>query len=81
MRTCREPLGEASIRVKSLRLFHITQTDVMNAGEKKAAIAALEEKREKRTSDKLPQVSPVEVPKAQPAPKNAKVLTREPGNA
>src|SRR5262245_57325827 len=63
--------GEASVRVKTLRLFHIDQTEPMNAVEKKAALAALEEKRAKRTSDVLPKPSPVAAAPVTAAP-NAK---------
>src|SRR5262245_17659961 len=54
--------GETSVRVGSLRLFHKDQTEPMNAVEKKAALQALEEKKAKRTADKLPKVSPVAEP-------------------
>jgi hypothetical protein len=77
--------GETSVRVKTLRLFHASQVERLNAVEAKKALAELEAKKAKRTADKLPPISPVEMPKAQPAPKppikNAKVLIAEPGNA
>jgi hypothetical protein len=55
--------GEKSIKVKSLRLFHRSQCEPMTASEKKEALAALDAKAAKRTADRLPAVSPVEVPK------------------
>jgi hypothetical protein len=57
--------GEKSIAVKQLRLFHRSQCEAMSASEKRQAMAKLEAK---RTSDKLPPVSPVSEP-PKPAPK------------
>jgi hypothetical protein len=78
--------GEKATKVRNLRLFHRSQVEPMTTAEKKTALAELEEKRAKRTADKLPPVSPViAAPKMTPAPKeprkSAKVLITEPGNA
>ena len=68
--------GERAIKVKSLRLFHRSQVEPISKQEQAEYLA-------KR--GKLPKVSPVEPPKAPPAPKplrkSAKVLITEPGNA
>jgi hypothetical protein len=51
--------GETSVKVRNLRLFHVTQTDALNPVEAKAALAALAEKRAAKTADKLPKPSPI----------------------
>jgi hypothetical protein len=73
--------GESSIRVRTLRLFHIDQTSAMNEVEKKAAVEALAEKRAKRTSDVLPKPSPVNPAPVAARPKAGKVIITEHGNA
>jgi hypothetical protein len=53
--------GEKSIKVKNLRLFHISQTEPISKAEQTEYLA----KRAAKTADKLPKVSPVsEPPKA-----------------
>jgi hypothetical protein len=71
--------GEQSVRCKSLRLFHASQVEKLNAVEAKKALAELEQKKAKRaaSSDRLPVVSPL--PDATPR-KATKVLIAE-GNA
>jgi hypothetical protein len=73
--------GEHATKVKNLRLFHVSQVEPITKKEQAEYLA----KRAAKSADKLPLVSPVEMPKAQPAPKppvkNAKVLIAEPGNA
>jgi hypothetical protein len=74
--------GESSVRVKHLRLFHISQTQPLNAVEKKQALAALAEKRAKRTSDVLPKPSPLPAASsAAPTPRKGSKVLIEAGNA
>jgi hypothetical protein len=49
--------GETAIRVKQLRLFHISQCVKMTKAEAAEAKKALEAKAEARTADRLPQVT------------------------
>ena len=64
--------GEVGVRVRSLRLFHVDQTEALNPVEAKKALAELQAKREGKSADKLPKPSPVETP----APKAAKAKGR-----
>jgi hypothetical protein len=59
--------GETSVRVKSLRLFHVSQTEPMTAKDKKEAIAALEAKRAAKAGGKQSAESPEPVQKAKPS--------------
>jgi hypothetical protein len=73
--------GEQSVRCKSLRLFHASQVEKLNAVEHKKALAELETKKAKRTSDVLPKPSPIAEAPVAARPKAAKVLISEHGNA
>jgi hypothetical protein len=60
--------GEKSVKVKNLRLFHVSQTEAITEKEKQDILAA----KAPRTADRLPPVSPVTpisaAKKAKPAP-------------
>jgi hypothetical protein len=65
--------GEQSVKVKNLRLFHVSQTEPISKAEQTEYLA----KRAAKTADKLPPVSPVaEPPKpaAKPSAKTAKAV-------
>jgi hypothetical protein len=47
--------GEASVKVRNLRLFHISQTDPITEAEKAEFLA---QKEARKTADKLPPVCP-----------------------
>jgi len=79
--------GEKSVRVKSLRLFHVTQTDAMAASEKKEALAGLEAKKVKANglaapvlAQPAPAPSPVK-PTQNATRKGPKILITSGGNA
>jgi hypothetical protein len=55
--------GEASVKVKNLRLFHVSQTDPISEKEKAEFLA----QKEARTADKLPKVTPISAAKAKKA--------------
>jgi hypothetical protein len=67
--------GETAVRVKQLRLFHISQVVKLNPVEAKKAKAELAAKAAARTADKLPAVSPIAAPVAT-SPKPAKAKRR-----
>jgi hypothetical protein len=71
--------GEGSVKVKNLRLFHVSQTDALNPVEAKAALAALAEKKAAKTADKLPKPSPINPAPvaAKPAPRKSKPAPAE----
>lgn len=51
--------GEKSIKVKNLRLFHLSQTEPITAKAKATLLAEREARKAAKTADKLPTVSPV----------------------
>jgi hypothetical protein len=51
--------GEKCVKVKNLRLFHISQTEPLAAKEKTRLLAEREARRAVKSADKLPAVSPV----------------------
>jgi hypothetical protein len=60
--------GEKSIKVRMLRLFHADQVEPISSKEAQQILAEKAARREAKTADKLPPVSPVE-PAAQPVSK------------